>query len=158
MTSFTMVDNDILEAEISDGALRLYMVLSSYCFGDKSTCFPSQNTLAARLNKSIRTIQRYIGELISYGLITKRRRGSISNEYEIAAKACKNAAAKMKNFFTKRSNKKKTDESQTQTSFKHTNKPETFSAYSQRSYNFKNLEDMLLGNNKNLSYEDCLLK
>lgn len=58
MTSFTMVDNDILEAEISDGALRLYRVLSSYCFGDKSTCFPSQNTLAARLNKSIRTIQR----------------------------------------------------------------------------------------------------
>lgn len=53
----------------------------------------------------------------------------------------------MKNYFTKKSNKEKIAESQTQASFKHTTKPETFGAYSQRSYNFKNLENILLGNN-----------
>lgn len=150
MTSFTMVGNDIFEANVSDGALRLYMVLSSYCFGDKSTCFPSQNTLAARLNKSVRTIQRYIGELISCRLITKRRRGSISNEYEIVAKTIKENAAKIKNFFKGKSNN--------QNYAKSSDKPQTFSAYSQRNYDFQKLENMLLGNDRRFSPDDCLLK
>ena len=30
MENFTMVDNDILEANISDGAVRLYMILASF--------------------------------------------------------------------------------------------------------------------------------
>lgn len=160
MTSFTMVGNDILEAKVSDGALRLYMVLSSYCFGDKSTCFPSQNTLAARLNKSVRTIQRYIGELIAFGLIKKRRRGSISNEYEIAAKACKDAASKMKSLFTgKSSEKSSVDSSVKYPSYsKSSSKPQSFSAYSQRNYDFGKLEDMLLNKDTSLCYEDCLLK
>lgn len=159
MINFTMVDNEILEAKLSDGALRLYIVLSSYCFGDKSTCFPSQNTLAARLNKNVRTIQRYIGELIVSGLITKRRRGSISNEYQIVAKACKETAAKMKSIFNRKSSNKDSSAS----SAKHGSyagfdtKPQSFSAYSQRNYDFGKLEDMLLGNGKNLSFEDCLV-
>jgi hypothetical protein len=160
MTSFTMVGNDILEANVCDGALRLYMVLSSYCFGDKSTCFPSQNTLAIRLNKSVRTIQRYIGELIACGLIIKRRRGSISNEYEIVAKACKDTASNMKSFFTGKSGKNEAaaSDSQKQTYPKTKDKPQNFSAYTQRSYDFGKLEGLLLGNDNRLSYEDCLLK
>jgi predicted transcriptional regulator len=159
MKNFTMVDNDILEANISDGAVRLYIMLSSYCFGDKSTCFPSQNTLAIRLNKSVRTIQRYLGELISNGLIIKKRRGSISNEYQLVMKAGKNAVSKVKEFFARKS--KTREDAVFETEFKQTSKPSskaaTFSAYPQRTYAFEKLENMLLGRDENLPYEDCLL-
>lgn len=145
MENFTMVDNDILEANISDGAVRLYMILASYCFGDKTTCFPSQNTLAAKLSKSVRTVQRYLGELISKGLIMKRRRGSTSNEYQLVKKAVKNASSKVKEFFKGKSEAKPCS------------KAKSFSAYPQRNYDFDKLENMLLGRDKSLSYEDCLV-
>lgn len=145
MENFTMVDNDILESNISDGAVRLYMILSSYCFGDKATCFPSQNTLAAKLNKSVRTVQRYLGELISKGLIMKRRRGSTSNEYTLIKKIVKNASSKVKEFFKGKSETKPCS------------KAKSFSAYPQRNYDFDKLENMLLGRDKSLSYEDCLV-
>jgi hypothetical protein len=48
------------------------------------------------LNKSVRAIKRYLGELISKGLIIKRRRGSISNEYELVEKANKNTSLDIK--------------------------------------------------------------
>jgi predicted transcriptional regulator len=140
-----MVDNDILEANISDGAVRLYMILASYCFRDKTTCFPSQSTLAAKLNKSVRTVQRYLGELISKGLIMKRRRGSTSNEYTLIKKIVKNASSKVKEFFKGKSETKPCSKSK------------SFSAYPQRNYDFGKLENMLLGRDKGLSYEDCLL-
>ncbi|MFL0250180.1 helix-turn-helix domain-containing protein [Clostridium neuense] len=149
MKNFTMVDNDILEADVSDGAVRLYITLSSYCFGDKSICFPSQNTLAAKLKKSVRTIQRYLVELISKGLIRKRRRGSISNEYEIVDKTNKNTVSKLKGFFKEKLKTHKTEA-------KFGKKASNFNAYDQRNYDYKKLEDMLLGNNRNMSYEDCL--
>lgn len=151
MKNFTMVDNNILEADVSNGAVRLYITLSSYCFGDKSTCFPSQNTLAAKLKKSVRTIQRYLGELISKGLIRKRRRGSISNEYEMVDKANKNTASEVKEFLKGKSNTNKSK-------VKFNNKSFSFNTYAQRNYDFKKLEDMLLGKDRGISYEECLLQ
>lgn len=150
MKNFTMVQNDILEANISDGAMRLYMILSSYCYGDKYACFPSQNTLAAKLNKSVRTVQRYLGELIGKRLIIKKRRGSTSNEYQIVEKAISNTSSKKKKNYKRKP-------SAVEPAAKPRSKEKSFSAYSQRNYNFEKLEDMLLGRNNSLSYEDCLL-
>ena len=96
MVNFTMIENDIMDKHISDGAFRLYSILKSYCFGNKTTCFPSQETLGKRMRKSVRTIQRYLNELIDASLIKKTRRGSISNEYELIRKSMENRVAKLK--------------------------------------------------------------
>lgn len=158
MKNFTMVDNDILDANISDGAVRLYIILSSYCFGDKTTCFPSQNKLAARLNKSVRTIQRYLGELIAKGLIIKKRRGSTSNEYKLIKKTGNSVVSKVKESFKEKSNAREySSENNFKSEVKSGSKAKSFSAYPQRNYDFKKLENMLLGKDKNLLYEDCLL-
>lgn len=158
MKNFTMVDNDILDANISDGSVRLYIILSSYCFGGKTTCFPSQNKLAARLNKSVRTIQRYLGELITKGLIIKKRRGSTSNEYKLIKKIGKSVVSKVKESFKEKSNiREYSSENNFKSESKPSSKAKSFSAYTQRNYDFNKLEDMLLGKDKNLSYEDCLL-
>lgn len=77
--SYTKIDNKVLNYNISDGAFKLHFLLQSMCYGDKLQCFPSQSYLANILRKSVRTIQRYLNELIVAGIIKKQRRGSTSN-------------------------------------------------------------------------------
>lgn len=137
MTNYTIINNtDITSSSISDGAFRLYILLQSYCFGEKDTCFPSQNTLAAKLNKSVRTIQRYLKELIDAKLIQAKRRGSISNIYTIISKKMQQVGQKVVN---KAKNAYK--------DYKNNKKDSTFSNYSQRQYTheqFQELEKILL--------------
>lgn len=99
MNSFTMIPNGVIsDKNISHGAFRLYCILNSYCYGSKDSCFPSQNTLAQRMNKCIRTIQRYLRELMENGIIKIVRRGSVSNLYQLLTKAAakaKQAAASL---------------------------------------------------------------
>ncbi|MCY6354921.1 helix-turn-helix domain-containing protein [Clostridium sp. ZS2-4] len=83
MTNFTMIENELFNYNISGQAFRLYCLLKSYCFNGKTLCYPSQKTLAERLNKSMRTIQKNLSELVKAGLINIKRRGSISNLYEL---------------------------------------------------------------------------
>ncbi|MEG1255050.1 helix-turn-helix domain-containing protein [Clostridium sp.] len=86
---YTRISNDIIEmSNISNGAFRLNIILQKMCFGDKNKCFPSQSYLAKALNKSVRTVQRYIDELIKAKVIVKKRRGSISNIYTVMDKVC----------------------------------------------------------------------
>lgn len=89
MENFTQVRNEILTMDISAGALRLYMNLLKRCFGDKDTCFPSEETIAKDVKKSVRTVQRYLKELVNEGLIVIKRRGSISNLYIVIEKTNK---------------------------------------------------------------------
>ncbi|WP_051931682.1 MULTISPECIES: helix-turn-helix domain-containing protein [Clostridiaceae] len=84
--SFISIDSEILNTNIDGQALKLYCLLESYCYGDKKDCFPSQNTLATRMNKSIRTIQRYLKTLKNLGLVIIKRRGSTSNLYILPKK------------------------------------------------------------------------
>lgn len=86
MTNYTIIQNDTITSNLSNGAFRLYCLLQSMAYGDKDTCFPSQSYLGGKLNKSLRTIQRYLQELYDAKLIQKRRRGPKSNVYTIIGK------------------------------------------------------------------------
>ncbi|WP_035294137.1 helix-turn-helix domain-containing protein [Clostridium sp. KNHs214] len=90
--NFISIDSQILNTNIDGQALKLYCLLESYCYGDKNDCFPSQNTLAARMHKSIRTIQRYLKTLKDLGLVIIKRRGSTSNLYILPKKLNKKGA------------------------------------------------------------------
>jgi DNA-binding transcriptional regulator YhcF (GntR family) len=140
MTNYTILQNDDIIANISDGAFRLYTFLNSMCYGDKNTCFPSQFYLAEKLCKSVRTIQRYLIELVQAGYIKIKRRGSISNVYKIVNKVTstvKEAINKAKNAYNRNFKKKKDNDDIKKTKF---------NDYEQRNYDYNNLEQMLLGN------------
>lgn len=156
MVNFTMIENDIMDKHISDGAFRLYSILKSYCFGDKATCFPSQETLGKRMRKSVRTIQRYLNELINASLIKKTRRGSISNEYEIVRKSMENRVIKLKEACMDNSNENKVVKT-SRTSYPRKSSKNTFCDFPQRKYDFSKIEAAMFGNRKDISYEDCLL-
>lgn len=146
--NFTPLSNDIINMKMSDGAFRLYCLLESYCFGEKRECYPSQKTLAEKLRKSVRTIQRYITELVELGLIKVRRRGSTSNLYEvlgkISLKAAQVCAKTAKSIDEKCTSFKKKSNS-------------TFNNFQQRNYDMDKLEALLLQRDSSLSYEDCLI-
>lgn len=106
MTNFTMVSNEVIsDKNISHGAFRLYCILNSYCYGNKDTCFPSQKTLAGRMNKCVRTIQRYLKELMRKGVIKIMRRGSTSNLYQLLNNIASNVKQRAASLFGKSSNK-----------------------------------------------------
>lgn len=64
-----------LDEALSDGAVRLYMLLLKYA-QDKGACWPGITRLARELHKSKRTIKRYLVELVERGLITREQRGN----------------------------------------------------------------------------------
>jgi DNA-binding MarR family transcriptional regulator len=69
---------------ISDTALRLYKALSNYDKPNrrgyrKGYVFVATRTLARLLKKSVRTIERWIKELESVGLITRKQRPNTSS-------------------------------------------------------------------------------
>jgi hypothetical protein len=64
-----------LDEALSDGAVRLYMLLLKYA-QDKGACWPGIERLARELNKSKRSVKRYLVELVERGLITREQRGN----------------------------------------------------------------------------------
>ena len=64
-----------LDEALSDGAVRLYMLLLKYA-QDKGACWPGITRLARELHKSKRTVKRYLVELVERGLITREQRGN----------------------------------------------------------------------------------
>lgn len=144
MNNESIIQNvEITNIRISDGAYRCYVLLQSMCYGDKSSCYPSEKYLATALGRSIRTIQRYIKKLVKEGLIIIKRRGSISNLYTILAKKIKKTGQKiantLKGAYKAYKQKIKIDKKQKQS---------TFNNFEMRKYNFQSLENMLLGNEK----------
>lgn len=142
--SYTNIDNSIMSYNISDGAFKLFFLLQSMCYNEKTECFPSQNYLAEKLNKSVRTIQRYIEELISAGLLKKKRRGSISNIYTVMLKV---VTQKVNALVEKvKDMKDKNTKAQSQKGYNY-NYPAKKSNWNieERSYDFASLENMLLG-------------
>lgn len=141
MTNFTMIQNEILNLELSGQAFKLYCILKSYCFNNKTTCFPSQKTLSEKLNKSVRTVQRALKELCDCGLITVKRRGSISNVYELSSP--KSEADKDNN-----DNIDSSASANTNASIDSTNARKHDNVHSELSYIYKGLENK---SNNNLS-------
>lgn len=148
---YTLISNNILNYNISQGALKLYFILESMCFGDKIECFPSQQYLARKMSRSIRTVQRYLKELIENNIILKKRRGSISNIYIVIPKKnntiTNNTADKMKPFKSSNNKSKTTtysDKTYSRKSVTRTLKGPNWNT-EERNYNFDKLEKMLLG-------------
>ena len=80
MDNYTIIQNSLIcDLRLSDGAYRLNILLQSMAYGNKTTIFPSQKYMSVALGKSVRTIQRYLKELVKNGLITIRRRGMGDN-------------------------------------------------------------------------------
>lgn len=134
--SYTKIDNVVLNYNISDGAFKLHFLLQSMCYGDKLQCFPSQSYLANILRKSVRTIQRYLNELIAAGIIKKQRRGSTSNLYTITLKV--DPIEHQKNSLSKKNKNIKSKNIKTK-------KESIWNNIPSRNYNFDSLEKMLLG-------------
>ena len=73
---FSIVPEWVLDAEISDRALRVYTLLARYADSETLQAFPSRETLAKRARCHWRSIDRAIDELVQIGAITKTHRKS----------------------------------------------------------------------------------
>ncbi|MFN2489382.1 MAG: helix-turn-helix domain-containing protein [Actinomycetota bacterium] len=84
---FTMAHNVLLrDAELSMQTRMAYLVLRSYAWQAGST-FVSQETVAGDLGCSVRQLQRYIAELVAFGLlrVQDRRRENQTNVYRFTS-------------------------------------------------------------------------
>lgn len=133
MTNFTIIDNSIITSDISNTAYRVYCFLESLCYGDKNSCFPGQAYISEKLHICIRTVQRALKELKEAKLIRTVRRGSISNMYYVLKKVARKNVSTIKDTIEKVKNNY------------YKSKKDNFNEFKQWKYNFKNLEDMLLG-------------
>lgn len=81
---FAIVPHWVIFSGISDGALRLYTVLTKYADGHTKQAFPSRTTLAKDMGKkSVRSIDGYMRELKEIGAVTvenRKRKGSKENQ------------------------------------------------------------------------------
>lgn len=71
---FAILPEWLLDAEVSDRAVRLYAVLARYADGETGTCFPSRTTLGKRLHCGVDAVDRAMRALIDYGAVTKEER------------------------------------------------------------------------------------
>jgi len=71
---FSIVPEAILDADISDRAVRIYGLLARYADSETGKCFPSRETLAKRARCHVRSVGRAIEELVSIGAIERFQR------------------------------------------------------------------------------------
>lgn len=71
---FSIVPQWLLEANVSDRAIRIYALIASYADNETHTAFPSRETLARRANCHVKTVDRAISELVESGAIDKQKR------------------------------------------------------------------------------------
>jgi DNA-binding transcriptional MocR family regulator len=80
---FSILPEWVLDADLSDKAIRLYAVLARYADHRTHEAFPSRETLAQRMRCSARSVDRAALELIASGVITKRQRHNSSLVYTL---------------------------------------------------------------------------
>lgn len=144
MTNYTIIQNEDITSYLSDKAFRLYSLLQSMAYRDKITCYPSQKYMAVALRCSVRTIQRALTELKDAGLISIRRRGSISSIYTLLQKKTQQVVQKVKEKVNKAKNTYKGYKNDSYNNY-NKNKVDTFNNYPQREYDWRELENKLLG-------------
>lgn len=71
-TNFAMIPECVLDAEISDRAVRLFACLARYANG-AGRAFPGRKTIAARLRCSVDSVDRAMAELISIDAVRVER-------------------------------------------------------------------------------------
>lgn len=87
---FSQIPDWITDSDISDGAYRLFGVLCTYASRDTRKCHPARSTLAQRIGKTDRMVDKYLKELVGIGCIETIPRMSednpkvqTSNEYTL---------------------------------------------------------------------------
>ncbi len=84
-SNFTMFNNEIWDLaekfNLSHGAIVLYMKMKTMAYAHKNSIFPGQLYLSQALRCSVRSIQRYINELVKAGCIKSLQRHITSNLY-----------------------------------------------------------------------------
>lgn len=80
---FSQIPHWVTFSGISDGAFRLYAVLYKYADTDDHTAFPSRTTLAQDIQKTAKSVDRYIKELVSARAlrVTRRKRKGSKQNY-----------------------------------------------------------------------------
>ena len=71
---FSIVPEWMIDADISDRAVRVYAILARYADSETLQAFPSRETLAKRARCHWRSIDRAIDELVKLGAVTKTHR------------------------------------------------------------------------------------
>jgi DNA-binding transcriptional MocR family regulator len=65
---FAILPEWLLDAEVSDRAIRLYAILARYA-NTEGTAYPSRTTLAERMRCSVDTVDRAMKELVTTGAV-----------------------------------------------------------------------------------------
>ena len=71
---FSILPEWVIDADISDRAVRVYAILARYADSETLQAFPSRETLAKRARCHWRSIDRAIDELVKLGAVTKTHR------------------------------------------------------------------------------------
>lgn len=80
---FAIIDEWVLDLNISDRAVRLYAVLARYADSETHKAYPSRGTLAERLRCSKASVDRAAQELVDAGAMTKKQRHNSSIIYTL---------------------------------------------------------------------------
>jgi hypothetical protein len=80
---FAIIDEWLLDLDISDRAVRLYAVLARYADSETHKAYPSRGTLAERLRCSKASVDRAAQELVDAGAMTKKQRHNSSVIYTL---------------------------------------------------------------------------
>ena len=71
---FSIVPEWILDAGLSDRAIRIYALIARYADNETLQAFPSRETLAKRANCHVKTVDRAIRQLVEVGALQKSHR------------------------------------------------------------------------------------
>ena len=80
---FAIIDDWILDLNISDRAIRLYAILSRYADNETHKAYPSRVTLSKRLRCSPSSVDRATRELVEAGALDKKQRLNSSLIYTL---------------------------------------------------------------------------
>jgi predicted transcriptional regulator len=80
---FAIVDEWVINLDISDRAFKLYAILARYADNNTHKAFPSRDTLAERLRCSKASVDRAVLELVDAEAIEKRHRAYNSVLYTV---------------------------------------------------------------------------
>ena len=84
---FAIVDEWVINLDISDRAFKLYAVLARYADNNTHKAFPSRETLATRLRCSKASVDRAVMELVDAQAIEKKHRAYNSVLYTVLVDA-----------------------------------------------------------------------
>lgn len=78
--TFSIVPTWVIDADVSDRAVRLYAVLAQYAAHDTGACYPGRATLAKRLRCSVDSVDRALAQLQAIEAVTVHRRWNAAGD------------------------------------------------------------------------------